>query len=134
VTTLLRSGLRYPRLWVCMGFVIAAFITVTCLMPARDVPNIGISDKIEHGFAYTVLGFWLASIVQPRRFVPLLLALTAFGGVIELAQEAMHLGRHAEWADLLADVLGSVIGILLAATPLARWPGRMEAIFARMQA
>ncbi len=131
---MLRSGLQYPRLWVCLGLVIAAFITVSCLMPARDVPDIGVSDKIEHGFAYAVLAFWFVSILQRRRWLPLLLALAAFGGVIELAQGAMHWGRHAEWADLLADVVGSAIGILLAATPLARWPGRVEAIVARILA
>jgi VanZ family protein len=131
---MLRSGLQYPRLWICMGLLIVAFIIVTCLMPARDVPNTGIPDKFVHAFSYAVLAFWYASILQPRRFVALLLALTVFGGLIELAQGAMDLGRHAEWADLLADVLGSAAGIALAATSLGRWPGFIETRLRRVPA
>jgi VanZ family protein len=115
-----------------MGLLIAAFIIVTCLMPARDVPDTGIPDKVVHVFSYAVLAFWYASILQRRHLVALLLALTAFGGLIELAQGAMHLGRHAEWADLLADVVGSVLGLALAATPLGRWPSFMESTFRRV--
>jgi VanZ family protein len=119
---------------MCLGFLMVAFITVSCLMPAHDVPDIGIPDKVEHGFSYVVLGFWFASILQRRVYLQLLLALAVFGGLIELAQEAMHLGRHAEWGDLLADVVGSAAGIALAATPLGRWPGRLEAMLGRILA
>jgi VanZ family protein len=42
-----------------------------------------------------------------------LLALLAFGGAIELLQLLVP-QRSAEWADLLADGLGIVVGALLA--------------------
>jgi VanZ family protein len=128
----MRSGLQRPRLWMCMGFLIVAFITVTCLMPARDVPDVGTYDKVIHAFFYTVLAFWFASILQRRHLLRLLLVLGAFGGLIELAQEAMHLGRHAEWADLLADVIGAAAGVALASTPLGRWPDLVESTFRRV--
>ena len=130
----IRSGLQFSRLWICIGLLIAAFIAVTCLLPARDVPDVGAFDKLIHASFYTLLAFWFASLLQRRHLLSLLLVLTAFGGLIELAQEAMHLGRHGEWADLLADVLGSVAGIGLVATPLARWPHLLESTFRRVLA
>jgi VanZ family protein len=134
VSPFLRPGLRYPRLWFCIGLLIVAFITVTCLMPAKDVPDTGIPDKVIHAFSYAVLASWYASVVQRRHFLALLLVLTAFGGLIELAQAAMQLGRHAEWLDLLADVVGSALGIALAATPLGRWPELLESMIRRVLA
>ena len=127
-----RPGLLYPHLWFGICLLIATFIVVICLMPARDVPDTGVSDKFIHVFSYTVLALCFASILQRRRFLVLLVALAAFGGLIELAQAAMHLGRHAEWADLLADVVGSIAGIALAATPLARLPDLLESTFRRV--
>jgi VanZ family protein len=132
VNRFIRPGLQYPRLWSCIGLIMAAFIVVTCLLPARDLPDINMSDKLKHGFSYMVLAFWFASILQRRSFLALLLVLTAFGGLIEVAQEAMQLGRHAEWGDLLADVLGAIAGVALAATSLGRWPGFIESTIRRV--
>ena len=40
--------------------------------------------------------------------------LSAFGGLIELAQWKMRMGRSGDWYDLLADIAGAVYGIILA--------------------
>ncbi|MEO8306852.1 MAG: VanZ family protein [Pseudomonadota bacterium] len=131
---IIRPGLQYPRLWICLALFIAAFITVTCLMPARDMPDIGTWDKLIHASSYVALAFCLGGSIQRRHFLWLVVALTAFGGLIELAQEAMQMGRHAEWADLLADFIGTVVGVALAATALGRWPGFIESLFRRVLA
>jgi VanZ family protein len=127
-----RPGLRYPHLWFCIGLFIAACIAVTCLLPARDLPDIALWDKLKHAISWAVLAYCLAGVLQRRHLLGLILVVTAFGGLIEVAQEAMQLGRHAEWADLLADFMGSVVGVALAATPLGRWPDLIESIFKRM--
>ena len=58
-----------------------------------------------------MLAFCFAGVLQRRHFLWLLLAVTAFGGLIEVAQEAMQLGRHAEWADWLADFIGRALSL-----------------------
>jgi VanZ family protein len=54
-----------------------------------------------------------------------------FGGLIELAQGMMRMGRHADLLDLVADSVGVVVGLLLALTPLGRWAGFIERLFLR---
>ena len=45
---LLLATLRYPRAWMTLGLVIAVLIVIASLTPARDMPVLGISDKLEH--------------------------------------------------------------------------------------
>lgn len=123
--------LRYPRAWLFAGAVIALVVTLVSLLPAEHVPQMGVSDKIEHAVAYLLLGFWFASVTSRQDYVFLLLALAALGGGIEIAQGLMRLGRQADLRDFVADVLGSGAGILLAMTPLGRWPVALERVLAR---
>lgn len=68
-------------------------------------------DKLNHLLAFAALGFCAqASGVDPRQPAWGWLTLTlAFGAVIEVAQAHVP-GRHAEWADLLADAMGIACG------------------------
>ena len=127
----LLPSLRYPRAWFGAGLLIATVITVTSLLPARDLPAFGISDKVEHAVAYALLAFWFASVMARRDFVYLALALLAFGGGIEIAQGLMGLGREADLLDLAADGVGIVAGVVLAATPLGGWAKVIEDLLAR---
>jgi VanZ family protein len=127
-----RPGLHYPNLWFGIGLFIATCIAVTCLLPARDLPDIALWDKLKHALSWSVLAFCFAGVLQRRHFIWLLLAVTTYGGLIEVAQEAMQLGRHAEWGDLLADFIGSGAGVVLAATPLGRWPDFIESMLKRV--
>jgi VanZ family protein len=130
----LRPSLRFSRLWFCLGLLIAAVITVMSLVPPRDVPNLGLSDKFEHSFAYFVLAFWLASVIVRRDFFWLAVSLLAFGGGIEIAQGLMGLGRQADWFDLLADGVGIVVGVLFAMTPLGHWADWLESLVVKRPA
>jgi len=123
--------LRYPRAWLFAGLLIATAITVASLVPARDLPPLGVSDKVEHAVAYLLLAFWFASVMTRRDYVYLILALLAFGGGIEIAQGLMGLGREADLLDLAADGAGILAGVLLAATPLGRWARLIEDFVAR---
>lgn len=134
MTQIILPGLQYRRLWFCLGLVIALLIAATSLVPARDLPNIGLSDKIEHGISYALLAFWFGSVIVRRDFPGLVVTLVAFGGLIELAQGWMHLGRHADLSDLAADMAGIAVGLALALTPLGRWAHLIESGFRRMRA
>jgi VanZ family protein len=123
--------LRYPRVWFCFGLLLAAAITFTSLLPANQLPQIGISDKVEHAVAYLLLGFWFASVIARWDYVFVLLALVALGGGIEIAQGLMGLGRQADLRDFAANALGAAVGIGIAMTPLGRWAGLLEQRLAR---
>jgi len=123
--------LRLRHLWFAAGLFAALAIATLMLMPVREVPDPRISDKAIHMMAFGMLGFWFGSIVVRRGFIWLLLALVAFGGLIEVAQGLMQLGRHPELLDLLADAAGAVVGLVLALTPLGRWPLWLEALVRR---
>jgi VanZ family protein len=129
-----RPELRLRHLWFGAGLFAALAIATLMLVPLPETPDPRLSDKTIHMMAFGALGFWFASIVARRNLIWLLLVLVAFGGLIEIAQSLMNLGRHAEWFDLLADFAGAVLGVGLAATPLGRWPLWMEALVRRTAA
>jgi VanZ family protein len=126
--------LHYRRFWFCVGMAFAIAIAVVCLMPGRKLPDVRISDKVQHFAAFAVLAFWFGSIVVRRDLVWLAIALMAFGGLIEFAQELMRLGREGDLRDLLADAVGVVLGLLVALTPLGRWASWIERPFVRTAA
>lgn len=123
--------LRYPRAWFCLGLVIAAIVVFYSLLPAQRMPQLGVSDKLEHTVAYALLAFWFASVVARWDYVFMMLALVALGGGIEIAQGLMKMGREADIRDFIADCIGAGIGLLLALTPLVRWPAFVERLLTR---
>ena len=122
------SGLsrRAWRLLWLGGLVLAVAVVVVCLLPSRNLPSTGISDKLEHALAFGALALWFGGLAARRDHLFVLLALVALGGGIEIAQGLMGLGRMADVRDLLADLLGVVAGLLLARTPVGRWPTLLD--------
>jgi VanZ family protein len=123
--------LRYPRAWFCIGLLLAGVIVFYSLIPAQKLPQIGVSDKLEHAFAYLLLGFWFCSVIARWDYIFVLLALIALGGSIEIAQGLMGLGREADFRDMIANAVGAGLGVLLAMTPLGRWAGFLERLLTR---
>ena len=69
-------------------------------------------DKTNHLLGFAVLGL-LGCRSYPGHAAAVLLALLAYGGLIEVLQSLTPY-RLAEWADLLADALGLLLGAVLA--------------------
>jgi VanZ family protein len=126
VNPVLLPELRYRRLWMTLGLLLAAAITALSLLPNKDLPDVHLWDKAKHTLAYVALAFWFGSVVVRRDYFWLALIVIAFGGAIELLQA--QVGRDAEWGDLLADGVGTTIGLLLALTPLGRWAHWFESL------
>lgn len=116
--------LRFRRLWMAVGLALAGLIALLSLLPSGDLPDVHIWDKLKHTAAYVALAFWFGSVVVRRDYFWLGLIIVAFGGAIELLQA--QVGRDAEWGDLLADGVGTTIGLLLALTPLGCWARWLE--------
>ncbi len=90
--------------------VLAAVIAVLTLAPMPAGGPAG-SDKIYHILAFACLAFPLP-LVRPRWTVWVILGVIAYGGVIEVIQP--FFGRQAEWADLVADGVGAILGAIVA--------------------
>ena len=117
----LRSALGHligaRRLWqLCLGagVLAVAWLTLTPTPP----PSLTTGwDKLNHAVGFAALA-WSASLAfsAPRvRVWPVVFALLAFGGAIELLQLLVP-GRSGEWGDLLADGLGTALGVALASS------------------
>ena len=89
--------------------LVTTALTVTMLWPLEAPPPTpeGI-DKLVHFMAFVALAFPLA---RTGRFgvIPVLIAASAFGAIIELIQPSFN--RSAELSDWVADTLGVLIGI-----------------------
>lgn len=128
---------RPPRAYAGLPLLWAAIVLLLTLTPAVDMPRtppwkLVSFDTAAHAGVFGTLAAlsWLSLRRQRRR--PALAARAGwvvlvgcflFGGLIEVLQYAMHLGRHAEWSDLLSDTLGAALAVgvlLLVAGPLRR--------------
>lgn len=91
----------------------AAVLAIASLVPVELLPQQAatIWDKGQHafGFGWLALVGLLAYSHKPRTMI---IALLAYGGVIELLQLATG-WRYGEWLDFLADGVGILIGASL---------------------
>ena len=108
------------RLAALLFWLAAAFAFVSAMLPAKEAPSIFWWDKANHMAAFVVLAA-LARLAYPAAGLLRLAALTiAFGGLIEACQAIPFIHRDASWADLLADAVAVLLGLLLT-EPLLRW-------------
>lgn len=99
------------------------FIFVLCTLPHRDIdmdiPPVPHLDKIAHcglffffaAFAYGLFTVSLNFSIQKAVCYTLLLA-AFYGGIIEILQQN-YFHRSGDIMDWFADMIGSVLGILL---------------------
>jgi VanZ family protein len=100
----------------------ALAVLVLTLMPASDVPGwpwaeVVHLDKIVHAVLFGVQCVLLGLALRGDRatgalavLLPAVVLAIAYGGAIELLQQAMGAGRHGDWADLAADAAGALLG------------------------
>ncbi|HEX5048757.1 MAG TPA: VanZ family protein [Gammaproteobacteria bacterium] len=117
--------LRYPWLWLLTGLVLVAAVAVAELIPGPAVPNLGVSDKIEHASAYFVLTLWFAGLYR-RHALPLVaVVLFALGFALDLLQLTTKT-RFFELYDVLANGCGILAALVLALLFLGGWCQRVE--------
>jgi VanZ family protein len=120
--------LRFPRLWLGLGWAAVVFAILICLLPVSQLPTVDASDKAEHFTAYLLLSLWFAGIYPRARYWIIAIGLCVLGVTIEFAQGAMHLGRHADAKDVLANSTGIVAGLTLCWLGLGGWAQWVEAL------
>jgi VanZ family protein len=125
---------RLPRLWWGLGWTMVLFITYATLAPTTVVPDVQVSDKIEHATAFFGLTFWFGGLVARRRFWLLGIVMSAFGAAIEVAQGTMGLGRDMDIHDWYADSCGVLVALaILTCVPRSRgsWLRWVESLMGR---
>lgn len=119
--------LRWPRLWWAVA---AALVAVTCWFSLRPsgggAPWFEGADKFQHAVAFLALSAWFLALVERVRYRSMVVAMLAFGALIEVAQYLMPYGRQAEWADMVADALGIALGLALSLASRDSWLQRIE--------
>lgn len=107
--------LRLAALWKLIGWTLVAAVIVASLVPPpvdARLPN----DKLMHLLTYALLALWFGAIYRRERFARIGLLLIVLGVLIEFAQ-GLTRTRSFEFADMVADGLGTLAGLLAAATP-----------------
>lgn len=103
--------------------LVTAGIAVLSLMEQQHAPRIAVNDKLVHGLMYMLLAItWLVPILKSKisnhksqivRSTLVWLSVTFYGALMEALQRFCTLTRSGEMADLYADAIGALIGVLI---------------------
>jgi VanZ family protein len=117
--------LRYPSVWLTLGWLLVAGVIVGSLMPGTSLPTFTVSDKVVHAGSYFLLMVWFAGLYR-RAFHPLIgVVLLGLGIALDLAQSLTET-RSFEPLDLAANFLGILTGLVLSVWWLEGWCERLE--------
>lgn len=102
-----------PTLFRWLAIVWTVIMLIGCLTPHAELPDelVNWNDKAQHIaiFALFTLLWRLAGL----KFATAAVVGIVFGALIEVLQYVLPINRSADWADLFADSIGVVLGILL---------------------
>ncbi len=92
-------------------------VTLGSLLPIQDSGIEGLMDydKIAHFIFYFVMSIIICIVLrnQPKAWLLAILFCSAYGWSMELLQGAMELGRHFDYFDIIANIIGALIGTLI---------------------
>jgi VanZ family protein len=113
------SSLR--NIWLGLGWLWIVLVCYLSLMPhPPQLFSFNGVDKVEHLLTYVGLMLWFCQVYVSRSArIKLLLGLVVLGVVIEILQ-GMSGYRYFEYADMLANSSGVLIGLGLAHTRMGR--------------
>lgn len=79
-----------------------------------DIPHL---DKVSHLIAYAILVFfWSIALVEKTTKIKAariaFYGAIALGVILEILQWQLNVGRHFEILDIIANIIGSIIGLI----------------------
>lgn len=133
--------LRHVRRWQVASVVLLLAVFIATLMPAvwfwsdrrQLVDWFGHVDKGLHAATFVILAVWFAGLYRVRSYWRIAVGLILFGIVIEACQRLVTY-RSAEWFDIVADLTGIVVGLLIAMLGMGGWGLRVENWLTRRRA
>ena len=99
--------LAEPRVAIALTAILVLIVAFLTLTPSDKLPSAPGGDKLHHFLAFGAIAFPIA-FARPRLFVWIVLAVSAYGAVIEIIQP--YVGRHGDIMDALANSIGAVAG------------------------
>ena len=107
-----------------LDWIPAALLTVgIAIVSLVENPNMPVilsaKDKIIHGGMYAILAItWMLPVSRrfPLRVMPYVyvwMGVTFYGALMEVLQRFCTLTRSGEMADLYADAIGAIIGVIV---------------------
>ena len=117
--------LRYPLLWLALGWLLVIGVCVGSLIPGDMLPTISIRDKLLHAGSYFLLMTWFAGLYRRRHHAVIAAVLLGLGIALDLIQGGTAT-RTFDLRDILANALGILLGLVLALWFLEGWCQRLE--------
>lgn len=117
--------LRFPWLWMALGWLLVAGVAAGELVPARMISAIPVNDKLEHAGSYCLLMLWFAGMFDRRRHIPIAIILAVLGFTLD-ALQLTTATRDFDMRDVAANTVGILIGLALSLTLLGGWCRRVE--------
>jgi VanZ family protein len=110
-----------PWLRKTVGAVYLTVIALLSLWPANSLPQVSLfsgADKLVHICMYLGLSFlacWIYNIGHHRIWFiySLLAAVFMYGVLMEILQRTMHNGRSFDFKDMIANLVGAILGTLV---------------------
>ena len=110
---------KYPLSLLVIAVIL--FLSLLFIPPETRIKTMHNFDKVVHACMYLGLELmiWFEYLRHHNNlnWVKILflgiIAPIVLGGLVEIAQAKLTQGRSGEWADLLADVIGVLIGAVI---------------------
>jgi len=118
-------SLRFKWFWLGISLLLLMAITYLSLLPAKEIPKVGVNDKVLHFIAYFVLATWFVGFIKTRWYWCVGLILLSFSYLIEELQ-GMSRWRQFDWYDVLANGSGIVVALILGLLILKGWSIKFE--------
>jgi VanZ family protein len=122
--------LRYSRYWLAAGCVLLALGLASALSPISSRIPLTLNDKLLHVGGFLFFMVWFGGIFKARWLPYVVVALSAYGLLIELLQSFTPT-RQAEFLDLIADVTGVLSGWAVTVAGASLWCTKVESWFVR---
>ena len=114
-----RQPLHLFRLWWFIGVGILSYIVYATLTPHPPPMPGRFTDKVFHILGYFILAGWFVQLYKPSRLRHYqALGFIGMGTALEFAQLWVNT-RSFDLADIVANILGVVLAVLLLRGPLA---------------
>ena len=119
-------------LWIALGWLWVTTIFYLSLMPHPPEPvHFWNADKLEHALAYCLLMLWFCQVYRQRKARMLLAALLVVMGIVIEYLQGETGYRFFDYADMVSNTTGVVLGWAWARTGLGRIFAYLEYHIAR---
>jgi VanZ family protein len=121
-------SLRYPYVWLALGWMLVIGVIVGSLLPAPILREItpAVNDKIEHFSAYFVLMMWFGGLYPRAKHLSVAGALLFLGIALDVLQGVATTTRTFDLFDIAADAVGILVALVLSFWLLEGWCQRLE--------